>query len=204
MALQYLRVYVDKDGRIAAVAERWLDERGTLKVHAAWDNKQAERGVVEDFLASSHFFSNKWTFVPVGVRVDEAIGHLWRRAHAYGHIAFGADPHKHKPRVDMSSVLILLNSDKRRPDGAYGDAPDCFYGADLGRFTFRNIDSESVAALVANREKRAAMAIIEAEHQAFMDLYGVLKDAMPALRESIIIPSFRGPAKPPPLDEQVL
>lgn len=204
MALQYLRIYSNKEGRIVAIAERWLDERGELKIYAAWDHPQGERGIVEDFLASSHFFSNKWTFVPVGLRVDEAVGMLWHRATAYGHIAFGADPHKHKPRIDMSSVLILLNSDKRRPDGAYGDAPDCFYGADLGRFTFRNIDSESVAALVANREKRAARAIIEAEAQAFWDLYAVVKDALVAVREAVIVPVFRGAPPPPPLDEQVL
>lgn len=204
MALQYLRIFSDRKGHIVAIAERWLDERGILKVHTAWNHEKGERGIVEDFLAGSQFWSNKWVFVPAGLHLQGQVATLWKRSSHYGFIPFGADPLKVKPSLDLSGTLVLLNSDNRRPDGSYGDAPDAFYGASLEKFTFRQIDGETVGALVANRDYAGAKAVIQREADAFWDLYVLLKDAMVALREAVVFPAFRPPVGPAPLDEQVL
>lgn len=147
---------------------------GSTRVQAAWDGGEAH--LVRTFLEETAFFSEPWTFVPVGFNLGFDLKWLFVKGKQHGvlpmHSRFEA---VEKPRIDLRDVAVMMNGGRLK-------------GARLEDFSPKMGSGDLVAKALAEEDHDAIVAYVQQETAAFLTLYEALVESMPRFWRETVAP----------------
>jgi hypothetical protein len=140
---------------------------GDTVIHKAWDSSEEE--VVRTFLTETAFFSEPWTFVPVGFNLGYELKWLFHKGKQAGvlpkYTRFEA---VEKPRIDIRDVAVMMNGGRLK-------------GAKLEYFSPKMGSGDLVAKAIRAGDHASIEAYVRQETAAFLELYQALVEEMPIL-----------------------
>ncbi len=162
---------------------------GQTVIHKSWETSEGD--IVRRFLEETAFFSEPWTFVPVGFNLPYELKWLFVKGKQHGalpkHSRFEAVD---KPRVDLKDLALLMNGGR-------------FKGSKLENFSAKMGSGDIVVKAIQEKDYATIIHYVEQETEAFMQLYVRLSDEMPKVWKRIAPAMGVDPDDPAPYRHKV-